>query len=138
MSELAVRHGTTRDLINDAQHVRRIVFIEGQNVPEERELDGLDDKAQHYVGYIEGIPAAVARTRHIRINQAGDKIHDQKIERVGVLPVHQGQGFGSQLMRFILAQLSEEQSVRNAILESQVHALDFYKEFGFASHRPSV
>lgn len=131
MSELAFAYGAAEDLLQDALVVRRTVFIEGQGVPEERELDGLDKGAQHYVGYLGSVPVAVARTRAIYPATDNQGSHDIKIERVGVLPDHRGQGFGGQIMRFILDQLPGQPLVRNAILESQTHALGFYEDLGF-------
>ncbi len=136
MSGLSIEHGAAKDLIRDAQHVRRLVFIEGQNVPEERELDGLDNESQHYVGYIDRTPVAVARTRHVNMNRTEYGCYDLKIERVGVLPVYRGHGLGMEIMRFILAQLPEQPNIRNAVLESQVHALGFYQELGFTATGP--
>lgn len=133
MPELVIAHGATEDLLSDALDVRRRVFIEGQGVPEARELDGLDqdEGTEHYVGYLEDEPVAVARTRRIYIQTATMRSHDVKIERVGVLPEHRGRGFGRQTMEFIIDRLNSQSRVREAILESQTHALDFYRDLGF-------
>jgi predicted GNAT family N-acyltransferase len=131
MAELTIAFGATEDLVQDALAVRRTVFIEGQGVSEDRELDGLDNGAEHYVGYLGSIPVAVARTRAIYLGTDDHGSHDVKIERVGVLSEHRGEGFGGQIMRFILDQLPGNPTVRNAILESQTHALGFYEDMGF-------
>lgn len=136
MPELSIEHGNTEKLVNDARHVRRVVFIEGQGVPEARELDGLDREAEHYVGYVDGAPVAVARTRQVNVNRVEDDSYDLKIERVGVLPVYRAHRFGVEMMRFILAQLPEQPNVRNAVLESQKQALGFYSKLGFTAYGP--
>jgi predicted GNAT family N-acyltransferase len=78
--------------------VRRKVFIERQNVPEHEDLDGLDDSSQHFLLCFNGKPAGTARVR-----VSGSKA---KIQRVAVLPEHQGLGLGKVLMAHILKTLA--------------------------------
>lgn len=111
--------------IEDALDIRRVVFVEGQNVPIERELDGLDVEAQHFVGYIENQPVAVARVRLIEEKKA-------KIERVGVLEEQRGSGVGFMIMTHILGGLKLE-GVTSATLEAQLPAQSFYERLGFTA-----
>lgn len=108
-----------------ALDIRRVVFIEGQDVPEERERDGLDSEADHYVGYVANNPIATARVRHIEEDTA-------KIERVAVLPGHQGNHHGLSLMQHILCNL-RAQEVERVVLEAQTYAQEFYERLGFTA-----
>jgi predicted GNAT family N-acyltransferase len=130
-TELRILYGGTEELIDDTLTVRRAVFIEEQNVSEEREFDGLETGSTHYVGYMDGEPVAAARTRRIYLGTDDLGSHDVKIERVSVLARHRGKGIGNTLMARILDQLPPQPLVRDAILESQIHALDFYGSLGF-------
>ncbi len=108
-----------------ALDIRRVVFIEGQDVPEQRERDGLDVGADHYVGYVADNPIATARVRHIEEGTA-------KIERVAVLPGHQGRNYGYSLMQYVLDHL-REQGTENVVLEAQTYAQAFYERLGFTA-----
>ncbi|MFZ0474996.1 MAG: GNAT family N-acetyltransferase, partial [Halobacillus sp.] len=50
---------------DDAFHVRRVVFVDEQNVPEDLEIDEYDETAVHLVGYEHGEPIAAARLRFV-------------------------------------------------------------------------
>lgn len=103
--------------------IRETVFIQGQKVPFAEELDGKDGESTHYLLYVDEQPAGVARVRYI----------DQyaKIERVAVLDEYQGKGLGKLIMETILADLQHNETVKNAKLSSQTHAIVFYEKLGF-------
>ncbi|HVX58712.1 MAG TPA: hypothetical protein VG964_03165, partial [Candidatus Saccharimonadales bacterium] len=61
MSELLVELTTGGSVPAAALDIRRTVFIEGQDVPESRERDGLDEESDHYVGYVGEEPVATTR-----------------------------------------------------------------------------
>ena len=65
MPDLSVVKAETQKEVADAFKVRREVFIEGQRIPEEVELDGKDDEAEHIVAYIDNTPIGCARIRHV-------------------------------------------------------------------------
>lgn len=105
--------------------IRHVVFVEGQNVPLDRELDGLDahEDCLHYLLRLEGRPVGTARVRLSK--DAG------KIERVAILPDVQGMGLGHKLMRYIVNDLRSSKGVQTAKLSSQTHAIAFYEALGF-------
>lgn len=109
--------------ISGALGLRRQIFIMEQGVAEAREADGLDDAAEHYVGYFLDEAIAVARVRYEDLEVA-------KLERIGVLEPMRGEGVGRLLMKAILEDLKSE-GVRLVTLDSQVHAQEFYKKLGF-------
>lgn len=109
--------------IKDCFSIRRKVFIEGQNVPAELEIDGLDGEADHYLLKVDGAAAGTARVRFIK-NKA-------KIERVAILSHFQGKGLGKKLMEHIIADIKKSEKVAIIALSSQVLAIPFYVPFGF-------
>lgn len=108
--------------------LRRIVFIEEQGVREDLEVDGLDGACMHVLAVRDGVPIATARVRFL------DDV--AKIQRVCVLPAQRGKGIGAAVMRFILAEIAADPSVRTARLGAQIDALDFYRKLGFTPVGP--
>jgi predicted GNAT family N-acyltransferase len=110
--------------IEECLKIRRKVFIEGQNVPEEEELDGLDCDSDHYIIRLNDVASGTARIRYIQ-NKA-------KIERVAILTEYQGQGLGKKLMEYLIKVIRDSSKVKMAILGAQTHAIPFYENFGFS------
>jgi ElaA protein len=117
---------TRTDDIATCLQIRRVVFIEGQDVPEAEEIDGEDPDCIHYLAQVDGTPVATARVKPL-----GTKA---KIQRVAVLDAHRGTGLGAELMRFILDDLRAE--FDEAVLGSQTHAIGFYEKLGFEAFGP--
>jgi ElaA protein len=106
--------------------IRRVVFIEGQNVPEDLEVDGDDPDCLHWLMHKDGAAIATARVTNL-----GDTA---KIQRVAVLPEHRGTGAGADLMRAILADIKGQ--FKQAKLGSQTQAIGFYERLGFEVYGP--
>lgn len=115
------------DDMADVFEIRRVVFIEGQNVPEHEERDGKDDEAIHLIAFHEG--KAVGTARLLLQGDTG------KIGRVGVLSGLRGTGIGKKLMLAALDELKSEGMTR-AKLAAQIHALGFYEALGFVAEGP--
>ena len=107
--------------------LRRTVFVEEQKVPEELEVDGLDDEAVHLLATVDGRPVGTAR-----LFAKGDT---GKIGRVCVLREARGAGVGVALIRAAVEEL-RGRGLRRAKLGSQVHAIPFYEKLGFAAEGP--
>ncbi|MEM7752528.1 MAG: GNAT family N-acetyltransferase [Pseudomonadota bacterium] len=107
--------------------IRRIVFIEGQNVPEHEERDGKDGDAIHLVAFDNARPVGTARL----LLQDGVG----KIGRVAVLAEMQGRGLGKAIMQAAIDELRRE-GVTTAKLAAQTHALGFYEALGFVAEGP--
>ena len=116
----------TRDL-PACWELRRTVFIEEQAVPEELEVDGLDDEALHLLAMLDGRPVGTAR-----MLLKGDT---GKIGRVAVLRELRGQGIGAALIRAAVEEL-RGRGLSRAKLGSQVHAIPFYEALGFVAEGP--
>jgi predicted GNAT family N-acyltransferase len=106
--------------------IRRVVFIEGQNVPEHEEVDGTDHACLHYIMHKDGQAIATAR-----VTPLGDTA---KIQRVAVLEANRGNGTGATLVRGILEDLASD--FQSAKLGSQTHAIGFYEKLGFTAYGP--
>lgn len=107
--------------------IRRRVFIEEQNVPEELELDDLDATAVHLLATRDGRPIGT-----VRLLIDGDIA---KIGRVAMLAEERGTGAGAALMRAALDEL-RARGVRTAKLGAQTYAIGFYEKLGFTAHGP--
>ena len=107
--------------------LRRTVFIEEQNVPEDLEVDGLDPTALHLLATQEGRPVGTAR---LLVKGATGKIG-----RVCVLREERGRGIGAALIRKAVEEL-RDLGLETARLGSQVHAIPFYEALGFAAEGP--
>ncbi|SHM34947.1 bifunctional helix-turn-helix transcriptional regulator/GNAT family N-acetyltransferase [Flavobacterium saccharophilum] len=99
--------------------IRRQVFVEEQNVSQERE--SMDDaEAIHYLATVNGLPAGAAR---YRIMEKG-----AKIERIAVLSSYRGKKVGEAILKKIVEDLSQEKKI---YLYAQVNASPFYIKNGF-------
>lgn len=103
--------------------IRRKVFVDEQNVPEEDEFDGHEPIAHHYLAVCEGIPCGAARWRIT----LGRKL---KLERFAVLKEFRGKGIGRALVERILKDIPEGY---DTYLHAQTQVLPFYESFGFVA-----
>jgi len=100
--------------------VRREVFIEEQQVPEDLEQDAFDPVSQH----------VLALDRQACPIGTGRLLPDGHLGRLAVLQAWRGCGIGKALMQRLLA-LASEQCFPVIELHAQVQALDFYAGLGF-------
>lgn len=106
----------------DAAFVRRAVFIEEQQVPEELEWDGLDVDAFHLIARDSaGNPVGGARM-----------LRDGHIGRMAVLEQWRGREVGTALLRRMLEQ-ARQWEAKGVYLDAQVHAIGFYERLGFVT-----
>lgn len=105
--------------IETAFTIRRRVFVEEQNVSQEREsMD--DEEAIHYLATVNGLPAGAARYRKME--------KGAKIERIAVLNTYRGKRIGEAILLKILDDLKNEDKI---YLYAQVIATPFYIKNGF-------
>ncbi|WP_343581188.1 GNAT family N-acetyltransferase [Acinetobacter sp.] len=115
-----VKQGIWDQLQHDAKLIRTLVFIQEQGIAEADEWDEQDAISQHFVVYDQDQPIATARL-----------LQNNSVGRVAVLKAYRGQGLGQMIMQEILAYARQQQ--REFLhLSSQVHAISFYEQFGFA------
>ncbi|WP_019123424.1 GNAT family N-acetyltransferase [Brevibacillus massiliensis] len=110
----------------DALKVRRIVFIDEQQVPEDLEIDEHDEDSAdtlHFVAYREGQPVAAGRLRSYGEGTG-------KVERIAVLKSERGTGMGRQIM-LAIEEAAARQGFKSLKLNSQCHAQPFYEKLGY-------
>ena len=117
----------TRDLATCLE-LRRIVFIEEQQVPEDLERDELDATATHLLAEHEG--RAVGTARLLEVGETG------KIGRVCILPEARGLGLGATLIRAAVEEFRKRPQITRVKLGAQTHALGFYERLGFTAVGP--
>lgn len=107
------------DKDKDVAEIRRTVFIDEQDVPEDLEWDDEDQSAIHILAYMDDKPVATARL-----------LKSGRIGRMAVLKQYRQQGIGTAILEYLL-DLALEQQCDKISLSSQVHAKQFYERMGF-------
>jgi predicted GNAT family N-acyltransferase len=102
-----------------AAAIRFEVFVEEQGVPAEMEMDALDAKCLHAVGFIEEKAVATGRL-----------LPDGHIGRMAVLKPWRGRGIGGAILERLI-EAARSRGDREIALSSQVHATAFYRRYGF-------
>ena len=114
---------TTTQELDECLELRRVVFIQEQNVAEHEERDGEDNICTHVIARLDGHTVGAAR-----FQQIADAI---KIQRVCVAKFHRGQHIGADIIRFIVGHAKTIEGVPAVKLGSQTHAIEFYRKLGF-------
>lgn len=120
---ITIKKVDSSDDLQKCFDIRTEVFIRGQNVPIDEEMDGKDAMSEHYLLLADHIPVGVARVR--LLNEVA------KIERVAILESYQGKGLGKHIMLKILADLKMQPKVTTALLSAQTYAIPFYEKLKF-------
>jgi predicted GNAT family N-acyltransferase len=110
----------------DALSVRRTVFIEEQQVPEEIEMDQHDEaeaETIHFVAYAGDKPVGAGRLRTYAPGVG-------KVERVAVLASERGTGLGRQIM-LAMEEAARKKGYARLKLNAQTHARRFYEKLGY-------
>lgn len=108
--------------LEDAYSVRKIVFVEEQNVHLEEEIDAYEDEAKHFVMYDEGSPIGAGRFRFV--DGYG------KVERICVLNKARKTGAGKTIMNAI-ENYARQKDIHKLKLNAQTHAIPFYAGLGY-------
>ncbi|MYL70305.1 GNAT family N-acetyltransferase [Halobacillus litoralis] len=109
---------------DDAFYVRRVVFVEEQQVPLEIEIDEFDDSAIHFVGYEGKQPVAASRLRFVH--------GFGKLERICVLKDYRGQSLGKQIIDS-MEEVIRDYAYDKAKLNAQTQAESFYESLGYVT-----
>lgn len=121
MEKLSIFKTEDPEEFNKIIEIRKAVFVKEQNVPEELEIDGLDNEAEHFIMYLGEKPIGCARIR---------KNKYAKLERIAVLKEYRGKGYGKKLTQYLI-DYCKEQNFKKIVIHSQIYVIDFYKKFGF-------
>lgn len=125
MPEYEVRRVSAGAPLGDAFAVRRAVFIDEQDVPEEIEIDGKDETATHFVVYDTGKGEPVGTER---LRFPGEAV--AKTERVAVLKRYRGEGLGRRLMCRAESE-ARERGCSQMKLNAQSRVEGFYLNLGY-------
>ena len=105
--------------------IRRAVFIEEQNVPEELEWDDSDRQCFHVLAF--AADGSAIGTGRLAL--------DGRIGRMAVLKDWRGRGVGSAILKYLLV-LAQKEGHLAVRLHAQTHAVPFYTKHGFAVSGP--
>lgn len=108
--------------LEDAFSIRRIVFIEEQQVPVDEEIDQHEDEATHFVLYHQDTPVGAGRFR--LVDGYG------KVERICVLKDARKTGAGTEIMNGI-EEYAQNNGISTLKLNAQTHAIPFYIRLGY-------
>lgn len=121
MSTITIQQVSATDpLFENARTVRKIVFIDEQQVPADEEYDEFEITSTHYVAYINDEAVGTCRFRQ---TQKGFKL-----ERFAVLKEFRGKGVGSKLVETCLSAIPNNTYI---YLHAQLDAMPLYKKHGF-------
>ncbi|HNY10535.1 MAG TPA: GNAT family N-acetyltransferase [Candidatus Wallbacteria bacterium] len=131
----------------DYMSIRREVFIIGQNVPAEIEIDEYDAELTgrrlpetfpaknngviHVMARYNGKPAAAGRLIY-GTDEAG-KPNIAKIGRIAVMPEFRKRGIGSAVVKYLIW-LSKKKGASKICLHAQCYIKHMYEKFGFKAH----
>ena len=117
---IVVKEANTQIGIEKCISIRRIVFIEEQNIPEKLELDDSTIKCNYFLAIYNGNYVGTARYRKTK--------EGIKLERFAVIKKCRGIGIGNALARFILKNIKKKS---NVYLHAQEPVVGFYTKLGF-------
>ncbi len=119
---MEVRIVTNNKEQDDAYTIRKVVFVEEQNVPLEEEIDQFEDEATHVVLYDNNEPVGAGRFRVL--DEYG------KVERICVLASHRKKGAGNVIMHK-MEDIAKERGISKLKLNAQTQAENFYRKLGY-------
>lgn len=121
---IRVKKVETKEELEQAFDIRRVVFIKEQECPVDEEFDGFDDESVHFIAYISGVPSGTSR---YRTTEKG-----VKLERFAVLKEYRGKGTGKRLVQTALGHIeSGFESGTLLYLHAQLEAIPLYARYGF-------
>ena len=118
-----VREVTTEEDYQACLKIRRQVFIEGQQVPEEIEIDAYEKQAVHFLAFYEDKPVATGRFRI--------KKGFLKFERIATLPEFRGKGIARALMLEMQKVGTERYPNYLPAMHAQAEVIPFYEKLGW-------
>ncbi|MEA2055517.1 MAG: GNAT family N-acetyltransferase [Candidatus Thermoplasmatota archaeon] len=122
MNKLDIKMIKNKDELDKIISIRKIVFVQEQNVPLELEIDGLDPESEHFMAYLDGEPIGCARVR--------TKNNFAKLERIAIIKEHRRKGHGKELTNFLI-DYYRKKNFDEIYLHSQIDVVGFYKKYGF-------
>ncbi|GIP20377.1 GNAT family N-acetyltransferase [Paenibacillus sp. J22TS3] len=116
----------TEEQLNHGLDIRKEVFVQEQQVPEDLEIDEYDvigPESHHVLIEEEGRYAATGRITYYKDNAA-------KLQRIAVRKDFRSKGIGRVLM-LALEQMARDLGFDKAVLDAQCQAEPFYAKLGY-------
>lgn len=113
----------SRDELYEILQLRVLVFVVGQKITDEPEIDGRDPECEHVL--MRNEQGVLVGTARIFARQ-----HPMSVGRVAVHPDFQGLGLGTELMKGVQARLGNAA----AELHAQAHLQGWYTSLGWTPH----
>lgn len=113
---------TNEQELEEAYRIRKIVFVEEQQVPMEEEIDDLEAEATHFLLYNQAEPIGAGRFR--QVDGFG------KVERICILKDKRKGGAGKAIMEGI-EDYAKGEGIKKLKLNAQTHAISFYEKLGY-------
>ncbi len=123
--EIKTYRELTKEDLYDLLQLRSQVFVVEQDCVYQ-DIDGLDSKAVHILGTVNGKLCAYAR-----IFKAGDYFEYPGIGRVAVLKNKRKHGYGKQIMLATILFIETKWKEEKMALSAQVYLTKFYRELEF-------
>jgi len=114
---------TGSDDLSAVRQIRRNVFFQEQKADASMIEDDLDQFSDHLLIIEEDNPVATGRLYY--------KDNYYKIGRIAVDQSMRGKGYGDLIVRGLLRQAFEIHDAKTLVVSAQLHAIEFYKRFGF-------
>lgn len=120
----------TLDELNEIYLLRGLVFVVGQKITEENEIDRADRQAVHFFQANER-GEIMAYLRLLDLGTFSDASHPAEpgawtLGRVAVHPDARGSGLGRQLLEAALTWLREQTPARRVVISAQAYLKDSY------------
>ncbi|EGQ21746.1 GNAT family acetyltransferase [Sporosarcina newyorkensis 2681] len=122
---MQIKRITNEENLKKAFEIRKMVFVEEQNVPVEDEFDEFDilnGKCKHILVVDQEQVVGTGRIREVE--GVG------KLERICILPSHRQLGMGKVIVS-ALEEIAREQGIGRVKLHGQTHAERFYQKLGY-------
>ncbi|AFM03710.1 putative acyltransferase [Bernardetia litoralis DSM 6794] len=131
---IQIFEGIPSENLEHAFLIRRIVFIEGQDVPEEDDFDGLDEASMHILAIDENEKAIGTARFRVTEKHKDNSAKKIKLERFAVLEEDRGKKVGQKMVEFSLEQIQKKEeykTVEMIYLHAQLAAVSLYERCGF-------
>lgn len=138
MPAIEVQRITTAEQMAAALEIRRRVFIEEQQVPEDEEIDHHDGdpatvtSAVHVLATLDGEPVGTARLLLDDADHGDGGPGYPHVGRVAVLAEHRRRHVGDALMR-ALHEEARSRGYEGITLGAQLHAIPFYEQLDYVA-----
>ncbi len=126
--EIVAFRSTDAPNMDDARHIRQVVFCDEQGVDAHEEWDDKDHLCEHFVLREDGVAIGT-----VRVRPYGPGIF--KIERMAVMKHRRGTGAGRALMETVMERLLDA-NVATIVLNAQTAVEGFYRRLGFVGEGP--